>query len=218
MKFIFVLFLILPFYTNTYDNLKETLDDSYFPGIQVFHFKTDTHFMFSSWDISIESGNLQGSVYLYMADKVKIPKGGVWAAVGLGSPNMNGSDMVICTYNPNDNNSHDCHDYYGEGHSPKLDTELGGTDDVRLFKKAQNFNLKKEDWAPYKKMVEWHFIKKMDHDDKKYDWKEIRSLMTNEGHIIAAYGDLSDKGEIQFHTNYSAGKLNDGHGHKKEEL
>jgi len=222
MKFIFTLLLLklitLLNYCNS--NYIDTRDFDRMEGIQVYHFKNENYYIFSSLNLKSDStepndnnyNRLEGMLYIFMSNSTEIPKNGLWVSIGLGTPKMDGSDMIMCTYINGVHGVHNCYDYFSNGHTPSPDKELGGSNDVKLIMGSKRFNIpEEEDFAPYDKMISWSFSKVINKDDK-YDWDKLDTLLTNQGSIIAAFGDISNAGNINFHKGYTHGKIRDGWG------
>lgn len=206
--------LILQLFSYQSAGIDSVKDYKNMPGIQVYHFRSRSYFMYSSWE-KVDETTIKGQLSLYIGNMFDIPAEGMWVSAGLGSPGMDSSDMVMCMFYPNAKVTHKCVDYWSEGHHPQPDTQLGGTNDVELTSSHSDLNLNTNEWGNYNKAIVWNFTKKITNDI--YDWKNLDSIMTNKGYIIGAYGDTYTNGDIKFHSDYTSNKLIDGDGLPKKD-
>lgn len=110
---------------------------------------------------------------------------GVWAGVGFGSSDMYNSDMVMCTYAPN--NKFSCYDTWSTAEeNPKPDTSLGGKNDIT----SSSGTITSVSVNSYKTLITFTFTKDISNLDK-FDWSNFASWQTNKGGISGAYGYLN---------------------------
>ena len=209
MKLLHIITLIISTFisycNNTYLETRKYED---IPGLQLYHLTNKNYYLFSSWEME-DHENIQGTIYLFLTNDITYKN--IWASVGLGTPGMHGSDMVMCTYV---DGKSDCSDYYSNGHSPVPDVALGGTNDVTFEFGDSSFKLNSHEWNQYSKYYVWSFKKKLNSEDK-YDWDRISSMMANKQPVIAAFGEvklLDNTPDIQFHMDFTSGRLVDGFG------
>lgn len=184
-------------------------------GIQVYHFKEKNYYMYSTHQYKDDT--LYLTINAFFSNKVNISDDGLWFGVGLGTPGMHGSDMVICTYKQSREKQFACEDYFSEGHSIMQDTKLGGTNDVELIKGEVLEDLEHNKWQPYTKHFVFEVKKKLNLADH-YDWNGLPNIMTSKAYIISAFGSLYQNEDLMYHTDYNSQKIKDGEGIMKTDL
>jgi hypothetical protein len=118
-----------------------------------------------------------------------------WLALGL-SPDgtMAKSDMIMCYMDAN--STAKCSDRWSDGYSlPKLDTSLGGKDDLTEVKGSLDNN-----W------LNISFTRKLNTEDK-YDQKIIKGVETNLLFSLRKEGNPLTEGEFNMHSSDSSKKL-----------
>lgn len=199
----FSLFL-LPF---TLSQSLVTGDYSNMNGIQVYFFASSSAYSFGSFTGS--SSSVSGTIYLFLSEtQSKIDSSnGVWAGVGFGSSNMNNSDMVICSYVPN--NKFSCYDGWSYSNGiPSNDSSLGGRNDIV----ASSGTITSVSVGSFKTLIRFNFTKNISNLDN-FDWSGFASWQTNNGGISGAYGYLDGSQNVMKHLARSKGlSISDGNG------
>lgn len=177
------------------DSLSAAKDFQNISGTQIYMFEKSYAFSYISIDSTV-TDKLKATIYLYISTPLSSISNGVYTAIGFGTSQMSGSDILICSVDSTGICS--CSDVKGVNQGVTSTTQV-----TNLVSSKVTTPLGAA-WSPYVIQVTFDITRKMNPAD----------VISGKSQAISAFGTLNSQKLPQQHNNGDNAAIKTGDGSK----